>query len=671
MWVVGRFSVVPLAMGLAVLGRQRLRTRSLKALLAGRWARRALLGAALGAGLVALLYTGGVHHMRYSLLIVLACVAGFLALPHSLMPGFGLASLAAVAYGLCGCWAHYDRWSRVASVGFVMALLSLALWLAARRRFSAAQTRAQHMLFWLAAAMGTFLYCYNYFVVYPLEVHLRRADVVYILLSLGLGAAFGLAFLYLLSAFSGWLAGRGAAPSQPGKSRLLLRWGGLFAILFGVWLVWWYAFRPGNMSVDSVYQWGQAIGLWPLNNSHPYLGTLWLGVFASLWPTPALYTLCQGLLMAALYAALLLWWHKKGLPFGLCAALAAVIALLPGMGFYSTMVWKDVPFGMALVWLAFLFARLALGEKPGPGFSCEAALALLVVAAFRHNGILIALLCAAALAVLAVRTRAKALLAGVVAGLALYLVVAGPLAAVLKVKEYPMGLSGLAISAVGTAFYHGVDMPPDIEAEALAYATEEEWVEGYNPYHYFGYFNAGEAYDNPFIRPYVEKSAPEIVGIWFRLFLRSPLVMFNERMAMCDSVLFVNQGMHPNSHSTPYWLEIYDNDFGFAQTPSALYSALESVLVSTTGNVVMNSLFWRTGVWFILCFWMLYYNIWKKQALRCLYFLPMAANVLSLLVAVAEQGYRYTHVIVPYTLVGVLLAAFAAPKKELTAPAPL
>lgn len=439
MWVVGRFSVVPLAIGLAVLGRQCLRVRSAKALLAGRWARRALVGAALAAGLIALLYTGGVHHLRYSLLVLLACVAGLLALPHSLAPGFGLAALAAMAYGLCGYWAHYDRWSRIASVGFVMALLSLALWLAARRRFSAAHTVGQHVLFWLAAAIGTFLYSYNYFVVYPLEVHLQRADMAYILLSLGLGAAFGYAFLHFLSVFSGWLAGRKAAPPRSGKSRLPLRWGGLFAILFGVWLVWWYAFRPGNMSVDSVYQWGQAIGLWPLNNSHPYLGTLWLGVFANLWPTPALYTLlCQDLLMAALYAALLLWWHRKGLPFGLCAALAAVIALLPGMGFYSTVVWKDVPLWHGAGVAGLFVCPPGPGGKPGPGFSCEAALAL-------------------------------------------YLVVAGPLAAVLKVKEYPMGLSGLAISAVGTAFYHGVDMPPDLEAEALAYATEEEWVAGYNP----------------------------------------------------------------------------------------------------------------------------------------------------------------------------------------------
>lgn len=660
MWLSAVFSVLPLVLSLAVLARQWLVQRSVKALLPGQWMLRAGLGVVLAAGLSAMLWTGLDNSILYLLIILLACVVSFLALEFSVLPMFGLAGLAAVVYGRSSLWYHYDWLSRVAAAGFVMALLSLALWLVFKKRFAVAKTVGQWVGFGTVAALGAFLYCYNAVVVSPNEVLLQSKNVIFVLFSWVFSTALGLVALFGLSSFSGWLARRTASPLAAQKGSLFLRWGGLLLVMGAVWLVWWAAFCPGNMSADSLDQWRQATGQGPLYNSHPYMGTLWIGIFANLWPTPALYTLVQVLLLACLYATLLLWWYKKGLPFWLCMSLAAVIALLPTMGLYATIVWKDIPFCMALLWLAFLFARLALGEKPGVGFACEIALALLVVATFRHNGILVSLLCVAAFVVMAFRVKAKALLAGVITGLVLYLFVAGPLAGVLKVNKYEMGMSGLAVSTVGAAIFYDVDMPPDIEEEALQYASREEWVESYNPYHYFGYFNAGPPSENPFIRPYYQKSALQVAELWFRLFLKAPLVMFNERMAMCDSVLFVNQGVHENAYNTPYWLGIAENDFGLAQTPSALNSVLQSLVFFSSENTALNSLFWRNGIWWMLCFWLLYYNFWKKQGPRNLYLLPMGANVLSLLVAVTEQGYRYTHVIIPYTLVGMVLTVFPA-----------
>lgn len=571
----------------------------------------------------------------------------------------GIACLPAVVLPACRWFARYTTDTKLLLAALILVVFSLAL-----RALGAGHWRDYVPNAWFAllllgvSGMSAFLWCYNKIVYDPRTITLGAGGVLFFLLAMLTMACVGLSLLVFLF----WLQGRLSAQKTHTLNRPAPHFGRLFLLFFGImaagWLLWWWAYRPGTMSADSVHQWRQATGSGGLEDSHPILSSLWLTPFARLGDTPTLFTFFQVLLCAAVFAALLTWFCRKGLPRWACTALAAGLALLPPLAIHTVTVWKDVTFCLGVLWLAFLLARLVEAEKLSVGFAIEAAVALVVVACFRHNGIVVAALSAAVLLGVGLRRRLKQAVAGVLVGLALVMFVQGPLYGLLGVPHYSMGLSGLGASSVGSALTYGADLPEDVAALAEEAAPREEWVARFAPYNYFGYFNYSSLLgDNPFFAPFQEKGSLWVVGMWLRMFLRSPLVMFHERMAMSDSLLFVDKAPHPEAFIYPYHNTLYENDLGLALTDSPLRQFFDGALEWTEDTSPRLAIFWRCGIWWILCLWVVYFNFLQKRGRRSWYFVPMLANVLTLMLALTEQGYRYTWVIIPYALFGLLLAA--------------
>ena len=114
------------------------------------------------------------------------------------------------------------------------------------------------------------------------------------------------------------------------------------ALLAAPLMLWWVALLPGGMSPDSFVSWEQVQG-GPWSNHHPapFTALVWLTSVGGL--TPDTVSLFQVLLVAACLASLVLALRRV-LAVGHVVTVAAVaLILLPLLGPFATILWKDVP----------------------------------------------------------------------------------------------------------------------------------------------------------------------------------------------------------------------------------------------------------------------------------------------------------------------------------------
>lgn len=120
--------------------------------------------------------------------------------------------------------------------------------------------------------------------------------------------------------------------------------------------VYWLAFYPGVMTLDGYFQWLQLLGRVHLENSHPYVHTLWMEALNMGTEFFAVTSFMQMTLSALLFAAFAAWLIRHAAPRWIVILGYAILLLLPSTGFYSISMWKDITaaqfvFAFTLGWL--------------------------------------------------------------------------------------------------------------------------------------------------------------------------------------------------------------------------------------------------------------------------------------------------------------------------------
>lgn len=168
-------------------------------------------------------------------------------------------------------------------------------------------------------------------------------------------------------------------------------------IIMLAWIPFFIVFFPGIMSIDSIDQWGQALGLFPLNNHHPVVHTMlirfstWISGDKSPWA----YSLFQFLTMSASMSFVCVWLRLKGLKKYFVWVVLAFFALHPINPFYAITMWKDVLFSGAVMLFTVAIAEVVLSRGKSiakPSYSWLLMLSGICVANLRNNGTLVALL---------------------------------------------------------------------------------------------------------------------------------------------------------------------------------------------------------------------------------------------------------------------------------------
>ncbi|MEU6657773.1 hypothetical protein [Streptomyces sp. NPDC046821] len=299
------------------------------------------------------------------------------------------------------------------------------------------------------------------------------------------------------------------------------------------YLLWWAAFYPGLMTMDSVvYTWQVTTGHWRADHSVLYNSLVWLslnvtGDFSAL-------TLLQTVAMSAVLAYTCASLRTLGVRGRWSAPAAVACAATPPLGSFVVFVWKDVPFTVCAV-LVFavavrLLGRRAHGTWNGRPQRSELVLlctGLLGIALFRNNGFPMALV--ASLALLLALPGARLLIAGLATGttaltLLLTLVVYPAAGIQLPSRAFLYNLHYADIS-VTYARAPGLFTPDDLRLMAKV-APLATWREAGN--------NCYEAdvltYNAKLNRTAASQLSKPLVELWWRTLRESPQQILGSRL---------------------------------------------------------------------------------------------------------------------------------------------
>lgn len=154
---------------------------------------------------------------------------------------------------------------------------------------------------------------------------------------------------------------------------------------------WWAAYFPGLMTVDTFQAWEQ-IDAGVYQDWHPVIHTWVMGLLVSLWDSPGVVSLAQVIGLAGVLGNLTRQLASVSVPRWARIALPILLACIPPVGKMVVTIWKDVPFGISVMWVFVEVIGAVGAQRDGWSWwrATRLGLALLNVLMWRHNGLLVA-----------------------------------------------------------------------------------------------------------------------------------------------------------------------------------------------------------------------------------------------------------------------------------------
>jgi hypothetical protein len=413
----------------------------------------------------------------------------------------------------------------------------------------------------------------------------------------------------------------------------------LFSILVLAWSIYLFAFFPGVMSSDSLDQWGQALGVAPLNDWHPVFHTLTNRLLVSIYKSPATIAFSQILFMALVTASFLLFLYEQGIPKKWLLSFTLVFAIIPVNGIYVITLWKYLPFTISLLWLTLLLVKIIVG-KSYPGFKSwdfpALIIALLSVALFRHNGVVIYFLAALGLLYHAIRIRNKAVIACVVISVICFATYSMFKNA--HVTAIAPGVKFIAPTNAVAAVMKEDTLPSDLQRKMEAILPEEQWNRLYSAYSANGLqFQT----DDMYVKNLSALSSKDAIKMYCRAFSQHPFLVIRDRLQGTDFIWNVSKPK--GVHNTFYNTDLEPNNFGLTQEKASFKKVLLDYLKISES---LGSIFlWRVGIYNIFILLLVFFALKTGSKKHLLLFLPWFGGIISLIPSLAWQEFRYVYFI--------------------------
>jgi len=408
--------------------------------------------------------------------------------------------------------------------------------------------------------------------------------------------------------------------------------------------IYFFAFAPGNMYVDSYSQWGQAMGGIPVDNWHPFFSTFLLRISYILSDSPILYTLLQVVGSISVFTYLSNILLKKQIRPLLVYFYIAFI--LFGTVTLSSMVtiYKDNIYTIALLFLSLFIFEIINTDGSWLKNSFLHKIFFIITLVFvllsRHNGIYVVVASLLIFTVFYKKLR-KIFLSLLIGSVALFLFYSGP---VFDYYEVAPGSESekysILIQQIGSVVSYAGDITSEEEEFLEQIIPLDTWEDSYtesmaDPVKFHSEYNP----------EFINNNEKQFLRTWWSIFKRNPLLSIKGHIEQIRPLWDINGWEHglPGAVLYHYMIdspkEYYDP---YLQEYTFNLSSLRSSIEDYSFKI--NE-----------------YNLSTKPFTTTLSAISVGCLLISSLILIKKRKSRYILVLIPIFMnVGTLMLAMPA-----------
>ena len=430
----------------------------------------------------------------------------------------------------------------------------------------------------------------------------------------------------------------------------------VFLINFIIWFIIGLAFYPGNITVDSVVQISQATGEAAINGSHPIFSTLYIKWLLSIWNNPFILILANILFFSLVIAHIYKYLYEKKVNEKFLYISLLVFILSVNNISMITMVWKDIPFTISMLWLTFELYKMV--KERDEYFKKVANIIFLIISLiftyfFRQNGMFPFIVVILYMLYLLIKSKERLrIISTIVITFVFVGLIKGPLFNYYAVDDssgYSVAGSGsFAAKGLGALVYYDAKISDEDKELISKMGSLEDLKLHYNAYSIDTYsqmpgFNSGID----------EIGINKLYEAYIRNFFTNPKIIIRDKLDGSNLLWSYETPTDGNGY-------IYAYDYGVDFTASVgvlkqfkanyfnkyvpkrnfISKAVDIYQKQTENFNITNMIFWRFGFVLSVLFLVTYYIITKKVKILPVVY-PTAISILFWLVLMNHHSYRY------------------------------
>ena len=399
-----------------------------------------------------------------------------------------------------------------------------------------------------------------------------------------------------------------------------------------------------------------------LSNWHPYIHTLILKIFYTIFGNFNSFICFRIIIYSLLLNKILFYFNNKGLKLKYVYLIAILFTLFPVNAIVIITLLKDVDFVIALIALSF-YLYLIVNDFDNFKLCKINYLILLIllicVAFFRHNGIYISIIIGTFLFLLSIKKKQVIISITIILFIITAFVIKGPLYKKLNVKDIPKNLDIATI--IHGLDYIIVENKTEYNQETYKYLTEnilseKDFKKYYDKYNIDILLHYDEIEDNKKLRNKTINKE-KIIKIYLKQFLKSPIYLLKDRLYGTDIIWNVAEDDKINV--LKYQLYYDEFNYEYAKNIHAEGTKrnkfIEKILEIISTNDLFNILFFRVGIYIDMLILLINYNVIMKHKKTIVILLPLAINIITLFIAMHYQAFRYVWMIPSITIMYMLI----------------
>ena len=428
----------------------------------------------------------------------------------------------------------------------------------------------------------------------------------------------------------------------------------VFLISFIIMFIACLAFYPGNITSDTVDQISQAMGDFPINNSHPALNTIIIKLLMSIWNNPFVIVIGYSLFFSFVLTHIYKFLYEQKVSEKFLYISLLVFLLSVNNLTMVTMAWKDIPFTIAMLWLTFeVYKIIKLKEVYFKScfniiFFC---ISMTLTYILRYNGIFPFYLMIIYLIFILFKLKEKIkILITIILCFGSIWFIQGPVYDYFDVSKDDVisgGAASFAAKGLGALIYYD----GDLSIEDIETISDLADLDDLRDFYYAYSIDTYSFEDIKFNEGIDRLGVAKIYQMYIKHFFKNPKIIIRDRLDGSNLLWSYEtpSGGFNYKYDTgiayPSWIEDFD---GFERNEGTKYIPKSNILKetikfyqdTTERVIVLDSLFWRGGIALSVLLVLLYFIFIKKIHILPVTY-PTLINVLFWFALLNHQSYRY------------------------------